>query len=65
VPAKTRQGYVYVSIEKAGGSAVAVTGPFFGTSLPANSSTIEIVPIAYSDGNGRVQQIHEGPILWR
>ena len=65
VPAKTRQGYVYVSIEKSGASFVAATGPFFASSLPTNTSSLEIVPIAYSDGNGRVQQIHEGPILWR
>ena len=43
----------------------AVTGPFFASSLPANSATEVSVPIAYSDGAGNVTQIQLGPIIWR
>jgi hypothetical protein len=64
-PAFPKLGYVYVEIEKSGSNFTAVTGPFFSTSLPANSSTLEYVPIAYSDGSGLLIQIHEGSILWR
>lgn len=58
-------GYVWVELELSSGSLVGATGPFFGSSLPANSSTLEVVPVAYSDGNGNLEQIHEGPIFWR
>jgi hypothetical protein len=58
-------GYVWIEIELSSGSLVGASGPFFGASLPANSSTLEVVPIAYSDGNGVLEQIHEGPIHWR
>lgn len=58
-------GYVWVELELSSGSLVGATGPFFGASLPANSSTLEVVPVAYSDGNGNLEQIHEGPIFWR
>jgi hypothetical protein len=64
-PAFPKLGYVYVEIEKSGSNFTAVTGPFFSTSLPANASHLEYVPIAYSDGNGLLIQIHEGSILWR
>lgn len=58
-------GYVWIELELSSGNLVGATGPFWNTSLPANSSTLEVVPIAYSDGNGKVIQIHEGPIFWR
>lgn len=64
-PAFPKLGYVYVEIEKSGSNFTAVTGPFFATSLPANDTHLEYVPIAYSDGNGLLIQIHEGSILWR
>lgn len=64
----TRQpiaGYVYIELELSSGSLVGVTGPFFAATLPANSSTLEVMPIAYSNGSGTIIQIHEGPIHWR
>lgn len=59
------EGYVWIELELSSGSLVGASGPFFGASLPANSSTLEVVPIAYSDGQNGLQQIHEGPIHWR
>jgi hypothetical protein len=64
-PAFPKLGYVYLEIEKSGSNFTAVTGPFFSASLPANATHLEYVPIAYSDGNGLLIQIHEGSILWR
>ena len=58
-------GYIWIELELSSGSLIGVTGPFFGSTLPANSSVLEVVPIAYSNGNGYVIQIHEGPIHWR
>lgn len=59
-------GYLYVTLAIDGSDEVTgVTGPFFATSLPANSSTAVSVPIAYSDGAGNVTQIQLGPIIWR
>lgn len=64
-PAFPKLGYVYIEITKTGSTFSDANGPFFATTLPANSSTLEVVPIAYSDGDGRLLQIHEGSILWR
>jgi hypothetical protein len=59
-------GLLYVTLTLDGSDEVtAVTGPFFASSLPANSSTSVSVPIAYSDGAGNVTQIQLGPITWR
>ena len=59
-------GYLYVTLTLNGSDQVtAVTGPFFASSLPANSSTAVSVPIAYSNGTGTVTQIQLGPIIWR
>lgn len=59
-------GYLYVTLDiDANDECTGVTGPFFGASLPANSSTEVSVPIAYSDGTGSVTQIQLGPITWR
>lgn len=59
-------GLLYVTLTLNGSDEVtAVTGPFFASSLPANSSTSVSVPIAYSDGAGNVTQIQLGPITWR
>ena len=63
-PAFPKLGYVYIEIEKSSHSFIEARGPFFATSLPANHSSLEVVPIAYSDGDGRLLQIHEGSILW-
>jgi hypothetical protein len=59
------EGYVWVELELSSGDVTGASGPFFGTSLPANSSTKAVVPVAYSDGAGLVEQIHQGPILWK
>ena len=59
-------GYLYVTLTINGSDeCTGVTGPFFASSLPANSATAVSVPIAYSDGVGTVTQIQLGPITWR
>lgn len=58
-------GYVYVEIVLASGAFSTARGPFFATSLPANSATLEVVPIAYSDGSGVITQLVNGAILFR
>jgi hypothetical protein len=59
-------GYLYVTLTINGSDeCTGVTGPFFASSLPANSSTAVSVPIAYSNGTGTVTQIQLGPITWR
>lgn len=58
-------GYVYVEIVLASGAFSTARGPFFATALPANSATLEVVPIAYSDGSGIITQFVNGAILFR
>lgn len=58
-------GYVYVELTLSSGRITAGGAPKFAATLPANSSTLEVVPIAYSDGAGKVIQIQQGPILWK
>ena len=58
-------GFVYVEIVLAAGVFSTARGPFFGSSLPANSATLEVVPIAYSDGAGILTQFVNGAILYR
>jgi hypothetical protein len=62
---KPATGYVYIELTLSSGRITAASGPIFGTSLPANSATKAVVPVAYSDGAGLVEQIHQGPILWK
>jgi hypothetical protein len=64
-PAMPQYSFVWVEIELLAGAFVAATGPFIGASLPANSATLEVYPIGFSNGSGVVKQIHEGPIIWR
>jgi hypothetical protein len=64
-PVSPRIGYVYVQLTLSSGTLTAVSELIFDTSLPANSATLEVVPIAYSDGNGSVIQIQQGPIIFR
>jgi hypothetical protein len=58
-------GYVYVEIVLASGVFSTARGPYFATSLPANSATLEVVPIAYSNGGGIITQFVNGAILYR
>jgi len=64
-PAMPQYGFVWVEIELLSGAFVAATGPFIGASLPANSSTLKVYPIGFSNGSGVVKQIHEGPIIFQ
>jgi hypothetical protein len=65
IPRFPLEGYAWVKIKLDTGAFDGAEGPYFSTTLPANSSTQEIVPIAYSNGDGLVIQIHDGPILFR
>jgi len=65
IPRFPLEGYAWVKIKLSSSAFDGVEGPFWSTTLPANSATQEVVPIAYSDGNGSVIQIHEGPIYFR
>lgn len=60
-----KAGFVYVEIVLSAGVFVTAQGPYFATSLPANSATLEVVPIAYSDGGGIITQFVNGAILYR
>lgn len=66
LPAVPMAGTLYIEITLDGSNEVtAVTQePIFGTSLPANSSTLKVWIIAESDGAGSVRQVWEGPISW-
>jgi hypothetical protein len=64
-PASPQEGYIYVELTISSGALTGASEPIFAASLPTNTSTREIVPIAYSDGLGSVIQIHEGPIYFR
>jgi hypothetical protein len=58
-------GWVYGKIvESSPGVIASVAGPFFATTVPANSGANHYVPIAYSDGAGNLTQYQEGPIQW-
>jgi len=58
-----RVGYVYLAITETAGVVTSVDGPFFATSIPANSGTTYHFQIAYSDGYD-VRQDHSGAIVW-
>jgi len=58
-------GFAYVEIELSAGAFVAASGPFFAATLPANSATLEVVPIAHSNGAGTITPICDGPIIFR
>jgi len=59
------EGYVYVEIVLAAGVFSTARGPYFAAALPANSATLEVVPIAHSDGGGIITQFVNGAILYR
>jgi 23S rRNA U2552 (ribose-2'-O)-methylase RlmE/FtsJ len=58
-------GYVHAKLTLSSGRVTSADGIFFAASMPANSSTEQYVPIAYSDGAGKVVQIQQGPIYWK
>jgi hypothetical protein len=64
-PIAPKEGYIYVELTLSSGALTGISELIFAASLPTNTSTREIVPIAYSDGLGSVIQIHEGPIYFR
>lgn len=57
-------GYGYIELVLSSGSITAVNGPFFASSLPANSATLEVVPICYSNGT-TLTQIQRGAVYFR
>ena len=58
-------GKLYVEVTLDGSNEVtAAAGPFFGSSLPANTSTLKVYILFESDGAGSTRQVWEGPINW-
>lgn len=61
----TAAGWFYIQVNLSGSSVTSVKGPFFKNFLPDNTSTLKNIPIAYSNGNGTVDQIHEGVLIFK
>jgi len=57
-------GYLYVTVTLSAGVVTGLTGPFFASSMPANTATAKSIPVAYSDGTTCIS-IQQGPILWK
>jgi len=57
--------YTYLKLAVSAGSVTAVTGPFSAPTLPANTAGVNILPLSYSDGLGKVIQYQDGAILWK
>jgi hypothetical protein len=57
-------GYGYIELVLSSGSVASVRGPFFASSLPANSSTLEVIPVCYSNGTTLIQ-IQKGTVNFR
>jgi hypothetical protein len=64
VPAAPRAGFGYVTLTESDSVLASAEGPFFATSLPADSSTVFHIPLFQSDGLGAVVQIHAGLLAW-
>ena len=66
VPALPKAGYVFITIEVDTNPAVivSVSQPRHAAALPENSGSTYYVPIAWTDGQGYLEQIQEGPIFW-
>jgi len=64
VPAMPLTLWVWLEIALNAGAFDGATGPFVGTSLPANSATKKVYPIYYSNGLGEAKQFTLGPIIW-
>jgi hypothetical protein len=59
-----RAGWGYLKIEQVAGVLTSVAGPFFATSLPANSGNFYYFPLVRSDGSAGPVQVHCGTVLW-
>ena len=59
-----RAGFAYLTITQAAGVLTSVAGPFFATSLPADSADVYHVPLVQSDGSGGLEQYHTGLLIW-
>jgi len=57
--------YTYLKLAVSGGSVTGVTGPFSAPTLPANTAGVNILPLSYSDGAGKVVQYQDGTIFWK
>jgi hypothetical protein len=57
--------YTYLEIDVSAGSLTAVRGPYSIPFLPANTAGTKYLPLNYSNGDGRIIQYHEGPLIWK
>ena len=64
-PRMTAAGWFYIEVNLVSGVVDSVDGPFFKNSMPNSTTDLKIIPIAYSDGAGKVDQIHDGPVIFR
>lgn len=59
------EGYVFLKVtESAPGVPSSVEGPTFAAALPSSAGSVFYVPIAYSPGDGTIDQFQEGQIQW-
>ena len=61
----TAGGWFYIQVNFNGTIVDSVSGPFFRNNMPDNTTTLKNIPIAYSYGNGVVDQIHEGTLIFK
>jgi hypothetical protein len=64
IPRAPRAGYAYLELTETDGVLTSAAGPFFSTSLPADTSTVIHAPIVQSDGSGGLVQIVAGTLLF-
>lgn len=64
IPVPTRPGIAYIKLTETEGVLTAVEGPFFAQEIPENTAADFHFPLAESDGEGALRQIHEGPLSW-
>lgn len=57
--------FTYLELDVSSGSLTAVRGPYSIPFLPANTSGTKYLPLNYSNGDGRIIQYHEGPLIWK
>lgn len=61
----TAYGWFYIQVNFTGTTVTSVSGPFFKNNMPDNTPTLKNIPIAFSDGYGTVDQIHEGTLIFK
>lgn len=58
------EGVVYLELEETAGVLTSVGEPVFAATLPTSGGGTFYIPLATSDGTGKVKQIHSGTLTW-